>query len=343
MVSKLTAVCSLMLGLSTLSAITAQERGFPVANSIGRFLGYGYTRGGYHAASNGQLEVIRNEHPAHRNRSGSLFYPHAPEHQLRQGNQTPDTPPQEVRRQPPPPQATMRVETQAGKNQPLAPPPPEWLRVYLGEEAQRGASGSEVPFTVGTNNASDGNAIAVPSRSDATQASRSENETSPSDRVNRNYFDVSPSRNNDSQGTEPTLNDSSLDENADDFLLLDADEISFDPQPAPENQQQLGNAAFGPATDRSHPAPGQSLKDSLTGRLAGGTSTAELPMRSILELGPRQGPQTNRDVAGASSSLSPQQSDLPRNVISFPSPSAATADRNHGSQASVQLGVPQPH
>ncbi len=45
---------------------------FPVINSIGRFFGVGYTRGGYHAAQDGRLNAITNRHPAADYRPGGL-------------------------------------------------------------------------------------------------------------------------------------------------------------------------------------------------------------------------------------------------------------------------------
>ncbi len=37
---------------------------FPVMNSVGRFFGVGYTKGGYHAAQDGRLNAISSRHPA---------------------------------------------------------------------------------------------------------------------------------------------------------------------------------------------------------------------------------------------------------------------------------------
>lgn len=45
---------------------------FPVINSIGRFFGVGYTKGGYHAAQDGRLNAISNRHPAADYRPGGL-------------------------------------------------------------------------------------------------------------------------------------------------------------------------------------------------------------------------------------------------------------------------------
>lgn len=45
---------------------------FPVLNSIGRFWGVGYTRGGYQAALDGRFDIVTNRHPALNYRIGGL-------------------------------------------------------------------------------------------------------------------------------------------------------------------------------------------------------------------------------------------------------------------------------
>ncbi len=45
---------------------------FPVLNSIGRFLGVGYRRGGYQAAQDGRFDAVANRHPASNYRIGGL-------------------------------------------------------------------------------------------------------------------------------------------------------------------------------------------------------------------------------------------------------------------------------
>lgn len=54
----------------------AQERKYPILNSMGRFLGVGYTRGGYHAGANGQFLIVKHRHPASDYRSRALAYPY---------------------------------------------------------------------------------------------------------------------------------------------------------------------------------------------------------------------------------------------------------------------------
>lgn len=53
-------------------AARGADHEFPVVNSIGRFFGVGYTKGGYHAAQDGRLDAITNRHPAADYRSGGF-------------------------------------------------------------------------------------------------------------------------------------------------------------------------------------------------------------------------------------------------------------------------------
>lgn len=62
--------------LAPLSAV-AQDNEFPVLNSIGRYFGVGYTRGGYHAALDGRFDMSTNSHPASHYRPGGLPANHA--------------------------------------------------------------------------------------------------------------------------------------------------------------------------------------------------------------------------------------------------------------------------
>lgn len=50
----------------------AQDREFPVMNTIGRYLGVGYTRAGYHAAQDGRMDIVSSRHPASDYRPGGL-------------------------------------------------------------------------------------------------------------------------------------------------------------------------------------------------------------------------------------------------------------------------------
>ncbi len=50
----------------------AQDREFPVLNTLGRYLGVGYTRDGYHAAYDGRMDIVSDRHPASDYRLGGL-------------------------------------------------------------------------------------------------------------------------------------------------------------------------------------------------------------------------------------------------------------------------------
>ncbi|MCA9134643.1 MAG: hypothetical protein KDA45_15855 [Planctomycetales bacterium] len=55
---------------------SGQEREYPVLNSIGRYLGVGYTRGGYHAALDGRPNLVTDNRPAAHYGSGQLLHPY---------------------------------------------------------------------------------------------------------------------------------------------------------------------------------------------------------------------------------------------------------------------------
>ncbi len=60
------------LGIVAPQRVSAQDREFPVLNSLGRYLGVGYTRAGYHAANDGRFDVVTQLHPASDYRRGGL-------------------------------------------------------------------------------------------------------------------------------------------------------------------------------------------------------------------------------------------------------------------------------
>ncbi len=51
---------------------SAQDREFPTLNSIGRYLGVGYTRSGFQAANDGRFDIVSGRHPATDYRAGGL-------------------------------------------------------------------------------------------------------------------------------------------------------------------------------------------------------------------------------------------------------------------------------
>ena len=102
----------------------------------GRFMGYGYTKGGYHAPANQQLHFVRNHHPAHRYASSGLMYPYSPHYQP----QRPHIPayglPMQHYAQQGVPQAMQSEPVQAPE--PVGPPP-EWLKQYLDKNKETAA------------------------------------------------------------------------------------------------------------------------------------------------------------------------------------------------------------
>lgn len=94
----------------------------------GRFMGYGYTKGGYHAPANQQIHFVRNHHPAHRYASSGLMYPYSPNYQP----QRPHIPayglPMQHYAHQAVPQTVQSEPVEAPK--PVGPPP-EWLKQYL--------------------------------------------------------------------------------------------------------------------------------------------------------------------------------------------------------------------
>lgn len=158
--------------VSACSTGMAQEHDYPTLNSIGRFLGYGYTNGGYHSGNNGQFDSLKKRHPASSYRSGSLLYPYQAGYQ-----------PRPIHR----PFSISSLPARAVAEQPSvvpapvakpAGPPPEWLKKYMpGEAAKAGSSNRD--------NAEDSRElIPAPPAEGKPPAKRFEDEaTSPSDNL----------------------------------------------------------------------------------------------------------------------------------------------------------------
>ena len=68
---------ALMLAATFPSGVVlADDNGHPLLNSVGRFLGIGYTHHGYHASQGGQLNIVKQNHPAANYRSSHLLAPY---------------------------------------------------------------------------------------------------------------------------------------------------------------------------------------------------------------------------------------------------------------------------
>lgn len=148
---------------------------FPVINSIGRFLGVGYTHGGYHAAQDGRLNVISNRHPAGNYRPGGLPQHTRPLYSAprslvgsgpspllapvladatpptsgRAGESPSDASPSDnfSNKRPPAPQAAAAVTPEAPTRG--SEPPPAWLEEYLQQaeaDKQREVQPHELPL-----------------------------------------------------------------------------------------------------------------------------------------------------------------------------------------------------
>lgn len=148
---------AILLGLLAANPLPgrAQDHDFPILNSLGRYLGVGYTRGGYHAAYDGRPNVVTDRHPAAEYRSAGFqnyqqpalyAHPLPPQWQSNTAaspapSSAPNSPinapqphgqptagsttgPQPEVLQAPPPQAPPK---------PVGPPP-SWLKEYLQDE-----------------------------------------------------------------------------------------------------------------------------------------------------------------------------------------------------------------
>lgn len=186
----------------------AQERGFPILNSMGRYLGYGYTQGGYHAPANGQLPLVRKMHPASDYPSGQLQYAYNRGYQPMRPHQANYGLPAMQPRMP----AAGPFPSPAQPTAPAQPagPPPEWLKEYLkGKEA--GGSAEEIERPTPQSNA-------APVRDpygfdDASQSS-------PSDRMQNDLLDADA---NEGAGADED----------DDLLLLNSGDLSIGPTGQP--------------------------------------------------------------------------------------------------------------
>lgn len=133
-------------------AAQGADHEFPVFNSIGRFFGVGYTKGGYHAAQDGRLDAISNRHPASDYRPGGLpLYTqpmYSPPRSLVGTGPTPQLAPVTTDATPPKSGPSAASPSNASpKSNPTAPqadvppksaapvkpaePPPAWLEEYL--------------------------------------------------------------------------------------------------------------------------------------------------------------------------------------------------------------------
>ncbi|MFK7734490.1 MAG: hypothetical protein AB8B50_00580 [Pirellulaceae bacterium] len=234
--------CCIAAAVLTVSVdALAQERGLPILNTAGRFLGVGYSRGGYHSPANGQFKVMRQLHPANAYRSSQLQYPYHPAY-------TPSRPAQAYTHGLPPAQGASIMQPYQNSlgfvtpsnstNQPSAAtpqkpakpagPPPTWLEPMLnnGQPASRTQPDSKTEPVERPNAVEDGADDLLTAPSDLKGDSKSNGKEDPFG------FDVSPEaeispsdRPGDSLLETPAGSDQLLDsmDDEDDLLLLDGD------------------------------------------------------------------------------------------------------------------------
>lgn len=142
--------------------VAAADHDFSAFNSIGRYLGIGYTRGGYHAAYDGRPDLVTNRHPASAYRTGGLPYNPAQAYYSGYPQGVVASPAPTVAPQGNRPQATLQIlpgqakpsaspaQPSAEKVQPPGPvapanptePPPNWLKDYLKQEPVESTPGA---------------------------------------------------------------------------------------------------------------------------------------------------------------------------------------------------------
>jgi hypothetical protein len=64
--------------ISLCSSAGATDHGFAGVNTLGRYLGWGWSKHTYHSQVDGRLNVITNRHQANQYGSGQLQYPYSP-------------------------------------------------------------------------------------------------------------------------------------------------------------------------------------------------------------------------------------------------------------------------
>lgn len=123
-----------------LSAI-GQETEFPTINTIGRFLGVGYSHTGYHGRRDGRFDAIERRHPASNYGSNGLLYPYdlayRPVRPMRMPapaavHSTPRVAPAMPKIAPPQPAIEPeQVDTPDPTPPKPSVPPPQWLKPHL--------------------------------------------------------------------------------------------------------------------------------------------------------------------------------------------------------------------
>lgn len=209
MTRKLSVSIALTLLASIGSTSHAQDRHLGVLTATGRFFGIGWTKGGYHAAANQQIPIVRQRHPASNYPSRQLSFPYQPGYApARPGYATQTLP-------------TWRMQSGAGWHQPggsnlggspkVAPkvptdPPPTWLKPYLNESKPAPTQSEKLPQP---------RELKKPEINSPFQLENSQ-DSSPSD------------RGLDAKEDHLLEDENPIEESDDDLLLLESDDLSFD-------------------------------------------------------------------------------------------------------------------
>ncbi|GAB5404957.1 MAG: hypothetical protein Aurels2KO_31880 [Aureliella sp.] len=127
------------LAATPLSA-SAQEHEFPALNSLGRFLGVGYSNTGYHGRRDGRFDVIKARQPSHYASSG-LSYPYDPAYRPYRPARVTQAPIPGAQQFAAPSGPTAAPELPSDEPEEIKPeevkpakpvgPPPQWLKPHL--------------------------------------------------------------------------------------------------------------------------------------------------------------------------------------------------------------------
>ncbi len=158
--------------LPSSSTLAADGDGVPWLNSLGRYLGVGYSYHGYQAAQGGGLPVVRRNHPAANYRSGALLAPyHAAGLQPTAHPNSPAGRIEGVLAQPAHATGALQQPTSDSPRQPAPPagPPPIWLEEYLDQQPSPAPPLEPTPTPSLESSPSDRDGAVAPTRPAGTQ------------------------------------------------------------------------------------------------------------------------------------------------------------------------------
>lgn len=208
------------LWVAALPIVSAQDGALSRLNALGRYLGVGYTRGGYHANANRQLPIVKLTHPASNYGSRALSYPYQSGYQPYIATQTGQALPAPTNMSQPAPAPAPNAPAVPQKP---AGPPPQWLKPYLNEDSTRR---EQLPAPAERSVPQTSDELPPPDvRGEGPSPFRFDNEISPSDRLmpaeNEANELPSPAQSNDALLPElnsDTTGDNLLDDSSDALL-----------------------------------------------------------------------------------------------------------------------------